>query len=72
MYSRYFTEFTTDGFYGIKITVVNNGTAIRLGQPPVSKAIPNLPPEEGDNPPQFGRSNLCEGSKLMGVLFDGC
>ena len=54
VYSRYFTELTGDGYYGIKVTVVNNGTAIVLEELPVSRAIPNLPPDEGDNPPRVG------------------
>ena len=46
MYSSYFTQFTTEGFYGIKINVRNNGTAIVVGPGPyASAAIPNLDPD---------------------------
>ena len=58
VYSRFFTEFTGDGYYGIKITVVNNGSAIILGERPISRAIPNLPLDEGENPPTIGRCNV--------------
>ncbi|XP_072023459.1 calcium-activated chloride channel regulator 1-like [Amphiura filiformis] len=58
IYSRYFTQFTTEGFYGFKITVVNNGTALKLGDRPVSRAIPNLPPEDGDKPPKIGNDTI--------------
>ena len=54
VYSRCFTNFTGNGYYGIKVTVVNNGSAIVLRERPVSRAIPNLPPDEGDNPPRVG------------------
>ncbi|XP_072018533.1 calcium-activated chloride channel regulator 1-like [Amphiura filiformis] len=38
------------GFYGIKISVRNNGTAIVIGPEPYSRAIPNLEP---DKDPQY-------------------
>ena len=43
VYSSYFTHFTTEGFYGIKINVRNNGTAIVVGPGPYASVdIPNL------------------------------
>ena len=54
IYSRYFTDITVDGYYGIKISVFNNGTAIVIDTPPSSRAIPNIPPENANNLPNIG------------------
>ena len=56
VYSRYFTEFTEKGFYGIKISVVNNGTAIVLRHNGASRAIPNILPEDANNLPVIGKT----------------
>ena len=54
IYSRYFTDITVDGYYGIKISVVNKGTAIVIDTPPSSRAIPNIQPDNANNLPEIG------------------
>ena len=73
VYSRHFTQFTEVGFYGIKITVVNNGTALVLGDPlPASRAIPNLPIDDGYDPPKIGTLIILIGVENQLKITDFC
>ncbi|XP_022081155.1 epithelial chloride channel protein-like [Acanthaster planci] len=55
VYSRYFTEFTGIGYYGIRINVDNNGgDAIIIESNPFSKARPIVSPDKVYDLPEIG------------------
>ncbi len=56
VYSRFFTDFTGVGYYGIKISVDNNmGNAIIIDSVPFSKARPIVDPDQAFNLPAIGQ-----------------
>ncbi|XP_033644207.1 calcium-activated chloride channel regulator 1-like [Asterias rubens] len=55
VYSRFFTDFTGVGYYGIKISVDNDmGNAIIIDSIPFSKARPIVDPDQAFNLPAIG------------------
>ena len=64
VYSRFFTDFTGVGYYGIKISVDNDmGNAIIIDSIPFSKARPIVDPDQAFNLPAIGQFKV-QGSRF--------
>lgn len=70
VYSRFFTDFTGVGYYGIQISVDNNqGKAIIIDSVPFSKARPIVDPDEAFNLPAIGEAKFLKA--ISSRLFEG-